>query len=136
MSIKRRRLRDIQFVDAPNRTIGELFSGVTYDAQGITCRIVDLAPASQQEPRRPHKHLDFEETIHFLAGRGRMWADGRWFDVEAGDTVLVPPGVMHATFNASEEPLRLICFFPVPAGVDARVRGDEFLTLASDKGDE
>lgn len=131
MKVKKRSLEEIQFISAPNRTIGEVYSGQTFGALGVTFRIVEMVPAAEQTPRRPHMHEDFEEVIHCLAGRGRVWSEGEWMDLNPGDTILVPPGVMHATFNASDVPVRLLCFFPRPEGVDARVRADFTLTLNS-----
>jgi len=129
MKIKKRSLEQIDFRPAPNRKIGEVFSEETWGALGVTFRIVDMEPVAEQAPRRPHMHADFEEVIYFMHGRGRIWAAGEWLDVSAGDTVLIPPGVLHATFNVSDESLRLMCFFPVPAGVNARTRGEQYVTF-------
>ena len=130
MKIKKRSLTDINFKPLPNRVFGEVFSAQTFGAQEVTFRIVDLAPLSEQQPRRPHWHENFEEVIYYLQGRGRMWVEGEWCDVAAGDTVLVPPGVVHATFNVTEEPLRLLCFFP-RAVIEPFSFADEYLTLES-----
>lgn len=108
---------------APNRTIRELVSGAS-GAHGVTLRVVELLPASAQTPRRPHAHPDFEELIYVLAGYGQIWADGALQAVGPGDAVLVPAGTLHATFNTSEEPLRLACFFPTPGGVDEVILGE------------
>jgi mannose-6-phosphate isomerase-like protein (cupin superfamily) len=132
VKIKHRRASEIAFVPAPNRLIGEVYSGQTLGALGVTFRIVELAPAPEQGPRRPHRHLDFEEVMHFLSGQGRIWAEGEWQEVGEGDSVLVPPGVLHATFNTGAEPLRMLCFFPVPDGVDDRQRADFTVTLAGE----
>lgn len=130
MKIKKRSLADIEFKPLPNRASGELFSAKNFGAQEVTFRIVDLVPLSEQQPRRPHWHEDFEEVIHVLRGQGRMWAEGEWHDVAACDTVLVPPKVVHATFNLTEEPLRLLCFFP-RSTIEPFSFADEYLTLES-----
>jgi len=37
------------------------------------------------------------------------------YPLEAGDTLLIPPGEMHVTRNTGTEQLVLLCFFPVAA---------------------
>jgi mannose-6-phosphate isomerase-like protein (cupin superfamily) len=128
MKITKRGLEDLSFRPAPNRTIGEVFSAQTSGAQGVTFRIVDLAPLSEQKPRHPHWHDGFEEVIHVLGGRGRMWVEGEWYEAAAGDTILIPAGVVHATFNLENQPLRLLCFFPRP-DIDPFSIVDESVTL-------
>ena len=98
-----------------------MFSAETKEANGITVHIVDIQSSSRQIPRQPHRHDDFEEVIQVLKGRGKFWADGEWTNINAGDTLLVPAGVPHATFNLRDNPLRLLCFFPVATGVDNQV---------------
>ena len=128
MKITKRRLDDITFRQAPNRDVGEVFSAKSFGAPNVTFRIVDLAPLSMQKPRHPHRHEGFEEVIHFLQGSGRIWAEGEWYDVGAGDTILIPPGVVHATFNVEDRPMRLLCFFPRP-DIDPFSIVDENVTL-------
>jgi mannose-6-phosphate isomerase-like protein (cupin superfamily) len=127
MTIQKRNFADIPPRAAPNRLIRELFSGKSLGAQAITFRVIDMLPAAQQEPRRPHSHPDFEEVIFILSGRGQLWVEGEWHALRPGDAVLVPAGVVHATFNTTDEPLRLASFFPVPAGVDETRRRSEVL---------
>lgn len=120
---------DLEAVSAPNRVIREIFSGRTENADGVTLRLVELAPRSEQGARTPHWHDGFEEVIYVLSGSGTMWDEGAWRPIRAGDTVLVPAGTRHATFNNTEAPLRILCFFPVPDGVDARIRVDFSVSL-------
>jgi len=133
MPIQKQRLAEIQFRPAPNRLIGELFSGHTLGAAEVTVRLVEMSPASEQQPRHPHWHEGFEEVIHFLAGNGRTWANGHWIEVQAGDTILIPPGLPHATFNVGDEPLRLLCFFP-RAEIEPFAFGSQVVTLESKEG--
>ncbi len=130
MPIQKQRMADVEFQAAPNRLIGELFSGQTLGAAEVTVRLVEMARASEQQPRRPHWHEGFEEVIHVLQGNGRTWADGEWTDIQAGDTILIPPGMPHATFNVGEEPLRLLCFFP-RATIEPYGYGSEYVELES-----
>ena len=119
--IKKQVFEEIKAKSATNRIFREVFSAKTKEAKGVTVRIVDIHPASRQIPRQPHRHDDFEEVIHILKGSGKFWADGEWTNINTGDTLLVPTGVPHATFNLTDKMLRLMCFFPVAAGVDKQV---------------
>ncbi|QKT03323.1 cupin domain-containing protein [Ectothiorhodospiraceae bacterium 2226] len=56
-----------------------------------------------------HRHHLSEEIYHVAAGRGRMTLGDQRFDIEAGDTVCIPPGTAHALHNTGSEPLRVLC---------------------------
>ena len=97
----------------PGRTALELISGEK-GARAITLRLVELpVPSPGETPRGPHQHSDFEECIYVLSGRGTTHADSGTYELRAGDALLVPPGEKHVTRNTGNEPLLLLCFFPV-----------------------
>ena len=97
----------------PGRTALELISGEK-GARAITLRLVELpVPSPGETPRGPHQHSDFEECIYVLSGRGTTHADSGTYELRAGDALLVPPGEKHMTRNTCNEPLLLLCFFPV-----------------------
>ena len=129
LAIQRRNIKEVQFAAAPNRKIAELFSASESGARGVTFRIVEMAPASEQEPRHPHCHLAFEETMLVLSGEGRLWTEDGLVEMKVGDALLVPVGLFHLVLNATDEPLRLACFFPVAdgVGIDQQERTDILL---------
>lgn len=45
----------------------------------------------------PHSH-DTEEIVHILAGSGRATVGDREARYEAGDTLILPPGIVHQIF--------------------------------------
>jgi quercetin dioxygenase-like cupin family protein len=97
----------------PGRTALELVSGEK-GARAVTLRLVEIpVPCAGETPRAPHHHSDFEECIYVLAGRGTTYADSGTYELQAGDALLVPPGEKHVTRNTGNEPLLLLCFFPV-----------------------
>ena len=84
-------------------------------AQGVTLRLVEIpVPKPGEAPRGPHYHQGFEECIFVLSGQGTTHADSGEHPLNAGDTILIPPGEKHVTRNTGHEPLVLLCFFPVP----------------------
>ena len=61
-----------------------------------------------------HLHPEDEELILVLSGRGSLELDGRQEGLEAGDTVVLPPGVWHGLLNTSEETLHTLAVFSSP----------------------
>lgn len=97
----------------PGRASREVLAG-SMGAAGVTFRIVEIAPEQEDGPARgPHVHLGFEECIHVQSGRGVTETDSGMLPLAPGDTVLVPAGELHMTRNTGDDPLVLLCFFPV-----------------------
>jgi quercetin dioxygenase-like cupin family protein len=97
----------------PGRKALEIVSGER-GARGVTLRLVEIPVAqSGKISRGAHQHTDFEECIYVLAGRGTTSADSGEYPLKPGDTILIPPGEKHVTRNTGDEPLVLLCFFPV-----------------------
>jgi mannose-6-phosphate isomerase-like protein (cupin superfamily) len=104
---------DAKRLALPGRVAREVVSGAL-GAKDVSLRLVEIAPArSGEKPRGPHVHHGFEEAIHVLSGEGVTETPRGRFPLTTGDTLLVPAGERHVTHNTGDEPLRLICFFPV-----------------------
>lgn len=104
---------DAKRLGLPGRISLEFASGET--GARVTVRMVEIpVAASGEPPRGPHLHDGFEECIYVLSGRGITWSESGELPLEPGALVLVPPGERHMTRNTGREPLRLLCFFPVP----------------------
>ncbi|MFV0350490.1 MAG: cupin domain-containing protein [Halodesulfovibrio sp.] len=56
-----------------------------------------------------HIHQHTEELYHVTAGEGRMTLGDAVFTVQAGDTVLIRPGVAHRIACTGNGPLRILC---------------------------
>jgi quercetin dioxygenase-like cupin family protein len=61
----------------------------------------------------PHKH-DREEVVLVTGGSGTVTLDDETYEVAAGDTVIVPPGVVHS-FAAGSGGIE--CITCEPAGI-------------------
>lgn len=97
----------------PGRKAVEIVSGET-GAKNVTLRLAEIpVPASDEAPRAAHHHSDFEECIYVLSGQGTTFAESGEYPLMPGDTLLISPGEKHVTRNTGNEPLRLLCFFPV-----------------------
>ena len=77
---------------------------------GTTVRVVRVRPA--RAPRTVHPHS--AEILYILPAPGPPGRATRRHPVGAGDVVVVPTGVPHATVAAGPEGLVLVCFFPHP----------------------
>ena len=105
-------LKDAKSLNLPGRKSREIV-GASAGAHGTTMRLVEIEPAKPGEPRRgPHVHFGFEECIHVLAGEGLTRTDAGEYKLAAGDTILIPAGEKHVTYNTGGATLRLLCFFP------------------------
>lgn len=53
-----------------------------------------------------HIHDNSEEIYHIIDGRAKMVVGEKEFDVEAGDTFIVPARQMHTTLNPFNVPVK------------------------------
>ena len=111
--MKKINLDEVKFIMAPNRKIAELASADVLGTQQVTCRVVDINPMDTAEEREPHRHLDMEEAIFVLEGEGRVFHDNTSDEIRKGDLILISKKERHMLVNATNERLRVICFFPM-----------------------
>jgi mannose-6-phosphate isomerase-like protein (cupin superfamily) len=97
----------------PGRTSLEPVSGEI--GSRVSFRIAEVAvPQPGDKPRGPHRHNGFEECIYVLRGTGVNHSESGEIPIKPGDIVLIPASEKHMTINTGNEPLVLLCFFPVP----------------------
>ena len=65
-----------------------------------------VAPGTQTQL---HRHRVTEELYHITQGAGRMTLGEQQFDVAAGDTICIAPGVAHCIACVGEVPLKILC---------------------------
>ena len=83
------------------------------DGQTVLILEGSMPPGTGSPPL--HVHLDSRETIVVQAGSLGIRIGREKFEVPAGKTTVVPPGVLHTWWNAGDELLRL-SGRAVPAG--------------------
>ncbi len=76
-----------------------------------------------------HSHPNCEEVLHILAGRIRHTLDGtREVEMSVGDTITVPPNVVHNACNiGAEDAVLAICF----SSPDRQTQGEEEPSLSA-----
>ncbi|HRO12528.1 cupin domain-containing protein [Amaricoccus sp.] len=75
-----------------------------------------------------HKHPDQEEVIVVVSGRVEQWLDREQRLLGPGDSVFIPAGMVHASFNAGDGEARLAAILGPCVGevgyVSVEVAGD------------
>jgi mannose-6-phosphate isomerase-like protein (cupin superfamily) len=56
-----------------------------------------------------HLHRRTEEIYHITQGTGRMRLGAKWFDVGAGDTIVIKPATPHCITNIGNDELKILC---------------------------
>ena len=67
--------------------------------------VVEIFEAGGKTPL--HKHDHAHEMFYVLSGRGRAHCGGATYDMEKGDTLVLPPGMDHVVENVGSD--RLYC---------------------------
>jgi len=101
-------LTDLQFSALPGRTAADPLPDAA--GHGLSTRVVQVTEARRTLHRHPHS----AELTYVLSGRGEHVQGDERRAVAAGDLVLVPAGVPHATTADPSAPLTLLCVFPHP----------------------
>lgn len=55
-----------------------------------------------------HKHPGQEEVIYILEGEVEQWVEQEKRILKKGDSVFIGAGVVHATFNVSDKPIKTL----------------------------
>lgn len=55
-----------------------------------------------------HKHPGQEELIYVLNGEIEQWLEDKKQTLKAGDAIFIAPGVVHATYNRSKAPAKIM----------------------------
>jgi mannose-6-phosphate isomerase-like protein (cupin superfamily) len=94
------------FTTLDGSEIRELAGVPTGNAVNQSLAEATVAPRATTEE---HFHRLSEEIYFFTHGSGRVRVGGEERDVEAGDAVVIDPGLRHKLWNTGTEPLRLLC---------------------------
>lgn len=97
-------------VSYPTKDGSEIFELIHPDIASCSGRqsLAEARLAPGQKTQR-HRHLVSEEIYHILSGHGLMECDDNIFAVQQGDSIVIPPGAIHAMDNTGTEPMRFLC---------------------------
>lgn len=65
--------------------------------------VVEIFDVGGKTP--PNSHQDAHEMFYVLSGQGRAYCDGKSYDIEKGDTLVLPPRMEHVVENTGTEKL-------------------------------
>jgi quercetin dioxygenase-like cupin family protein len=65
-----------------------------------------------------HKHPDQEEVIYVIEGQVEQWLETEKQQLGPGDSIFIPKDVVHASFNTSSQPAKLLAIL-APCVTDA-----------------
>lgn len=77
----------------------------TTGAKGLVVIEVTLAPGGGHAF---HKHPQQEEVIYVIDGEVEQWLDQGKQTLRSGDSVYLPAGMVHASFNVSDRNAKLL----------------------------
>ena len=86
-------------------TLGWMSRPATTGARDLVVIEVNLLPG---RGHNFHKHPDQEEVIYVLAGEVEQWLEQERRILRPGDAVFIDADVVHASFNVSTAPARLL----------------------------
>jgi mannose-6-phosphate isomerase-like protein (cupin superfamily) len=94
------------FVTADGSSIRELAGIPSGNAANQSLAEAVVPPGKQTVA---HLHRRSEEIYLFTGGSGRLRLGGEQRQVQAGDCVVIPPGVEHKLWADDQQPLVLLC---------------------------
>ena len=94
------------FVTKDGSVIRELLHPAYHSVRNQSLAEATLAPGQRTTL---HRHGISEEIYHVSAGTARMQLGSEVFDVQAGDTICIPPGTPHCITNTGTQPLCILC---------------------------
>jgi len=85
--------------------LGWLSNPPNTGAEQLTVIDVNLDPGKGHDF---HKHPDQEEVILVIAGEVEQWIDRQKRLLRPGDSAFIPADVVHASFNVSAKPAKVV----------------------------
>src|SRR5882757_2049670 len=82
---------------------------------------------SRISPTDMHAHA--HEMFYVLSGCGRAYCSGKTYDVEKGDTLVLPPGMEHVVENTGSDKLYCLTVMVPNEGFAELIRNGEIMSL-------
>jgi quercetin dioxygenase-like cupin family protein len=94
---------------APGTSIRWLIDDDHDGAPVYNLRMIEVQPGGHT-PRHSHP---FEHENFVVEGEGRVWINGEWQTLKAGDVVFVPGNMEHTYENTGAATFKFLCGIPV-----------------------
>ena len=89
--------------------------------------VVEIFDVGGKTPLHHHGHA--HEMFYVLSGRGKAHCNGEAFDMEKGDTLMLPPGLDHVVENVGPEKLYCLTVMVPNEGFAEMIRDGETMSL-------
>ncbi len=108
----------IHYSEVPAEVYGDLAPGTSirwlidddHDGAPVyALRMIEVQPGGHT-PRHSHA---FEHENFIVEGEGRVWLNGVWRALKAGDVVFVPGNTEHTYENTGNSTFKFLCGIPV-----------------------
>ena len=110
--VLRTRINDITaYITRDGSEIKELMHP---EVHGNTSQSLAEAILQPGQQTRLHQHHQSEELYYVTMGKGQMTLGDEQFEVDAGDTVCIPPGTAHCIKSIGTETLHILCMCSPP----------------------
>lgn len=106
MNMKSRYADVSAYVTKDGSEVRELMHPAVHGNRAQSLAEATVAPGTRTQL---HRHAVTEELYHITAGRGLMTLGDATFEVGAGDTVAIAPGMPHRIEATGTEPLCILC---------------------------
>lgn len=94
--------------------------------------VVEIFDVGGKTP--PNRHEAAHEMFYVLSGRGRAYCQGEVYEVEKGDTLVLPPGLEHVVENLGPDKLYCLTVMVPNEGFAELIRaGDDMALDAADR---
>lgn len=97
--------------DTVKGVAGRVLIGRDDGAKHFCMRLFEVSPGGHS-PRHAH---EWEHEIFVHAGRGAVFRNGQWDDVEPGHSIFIPGNEDHQLKNTGDEPFVFVCLIPAGA---------------------
>ncbi len=94
--------------DIVKNVTGRVVIGKDDGAPNFCMRVFTIG-AKGFTPRHSH---EWEHEIFVHSGKGQVFRNGEWADVQAGSVIFIPGNEEHQLRNAGDEDLTFVCLIP------------------------
>jgi len=94
--------------DKAKNATGRVAIGKADGAENYCMRLMEV---HEDGNTAMHSH-DFEHEVFVHCGKGKVFGNGEWSDIQPGDVVFIPANETHQFKCVGEEPLLFVCVIP------------------------
>lgn len=116
---------EVERVQLPFGELGWISSPASTQARQLVVMEGSLAPGYGHNF---HKHPNQEEVFYVIEGEVEQWLEHNKRLLKPGDSVFIPADVVHASFNVSAKPVKLLAILGpcvTEAGLESVEMSDE-----------